>query len=184
MDKFIMRLSADIKRITADKNIAREIGTVAVKHYSENFDKEGFVNGGLQPWKDVKRRDPSSPWYGFDYKGEKRKNYPIRKGKSGKRLKRQKKLNYSNVATKRKILQGSTGELKRSLAYRVERVDSRKMVISISSDKKYAAIHNFGGAIRVFGKATVKLPARPFVGYSRELTGKINRIIQKNLFKK
>jgi len=35
------------------------VGTEAVNHFKENFDKEGFVDKSKQPWKEVKRRmDP------------------------------------------------------------------------------------------------------------------------------
>ena len=44
--------------------------------FKRNFELEGFQNGSLSKWKEVKRRDPSSLWYGFLYKGENRKKVP------------------------------------------------------------------------------------------------------------
>ena len=41
----------------------RLIGLLAKKHYTDNFEQEGFDG---QKWKKPKRRDPSSPWYGFE----------------------------------------------------------------------------------------------------------------------
>ena len=66
----------DFRRIfeREKKDIARAVGTEAVRHFKENFQREGFMDGGLHRWKDVQRRNPSSPWYGFEYKGETRKN--------------------------------------------------------------------------------------------------------------
>ena len=67
--------------------------------FKRNFELEGFQNGSLSKWKEVKRRDPSSPWYGFLYKGENRKKVPYKLTKKGKRSKSQRKLNFSQAAT-------------------------------------------------------------------------------------
>lgn len=178
IDKEIGRKVEEIAR-WAKNDLPRLAGKTAVDHFSANFDKEGFVNGGLQKWPDVKRRDASSPWYGFDYTGEKRTSYAFRRDrKTGKTRKadKQKKLNFSRNATQRKVLNGSTHELQRSLRYVVG-----NGAVSITSDKPYAAIQNDGGTIRVFGRQAVQLPARPFVGESRELDEKIDRIIDNKL---
>ena len=168
-------------------SIAREIGNEAVRHFKDNFRQEGFVDNGLHKWKNVKRRDPSSPWYGFEYKGERRADYPVKYGKKGKRLKSTKRLNYSPAATKRRILTGSSGELQDSLRYKVNPSVGENLSVSITSDKPYATLQNEGGRIKVFGKTSAIVPARPFVGNSKELNDKIERIVQErvdSLFKK
>lgn len=164
------------------KDLPRIVGKTAVDHYKENFDKEGFVNGGVEKWKDVKRRDSKSPWYGFEYKGD-RATYRLkkRKGAKGYQSGGRNKTNFSNAATKRKILSGSTHELKRSLRY-VAGTDQ----VAIVSDKPYAEVQNEGGPIKIFGRGSVILPARPFVGESIELDKKISDETDKlmdNLFK-
>lgn len=169
----------------ARNDLPRQVGREAVTHFKANFNREGFVDDGLQKWQEVKRRDPGSPWYGFEYKGERRTSYAFsRDRKTGKtrKAKQQKRLNFSRAATQRKILNGRIHELQDSLRY----VKNDKGVM-ITSDKPYAAVHNEGGPIKVFGKKTVRLPARPFVGYSQELDEKIEQIINKgldNLFKR
>ncbi|MEO3210696.1 phage virion morphogenesis protein [Parabacteroides distasonis] len=167
----VRRLESWIRR-----DLPREVGMEAVDHFRENFEREGFVNGGLHKWPDVRRRDPSSSWYGFDYKREKRSDHPIKFGKKGKRLKNQRKLNFSEAATQRKILNGPSHELQDSLRY-----IPTSGGVNIVSDKPYAAIQNNGGLIKVFGKKTVTLPARPFVGDSKELSDKIDRIIDNKI---
>lgn len=165
----------------ARKSLPVMVGREAVSHFKENFNQEGFVDNGLNKWKDVKRRDPSSRWYGFEYKGQKRVSYRFKRDKrTGKtyRAKQQKKLNFSRAATIRKILSGSTGELKRSIRYIP---GSGK--VSITSDKPYAYVQNYGGPIRIFGKKTVMLPPRPFIGDSKKLSGKVGKIIVKGLDK-
>lgn len=153
-------------------DIAREIGNEAVRHFKENFRQEGFVDNGLHRWKEVKRRDPSSPWYGFEYRGQRRQ-----KGKG----KPKQKTNFSQAATQRRILTGSSGELQDSLRYKVNPASGANVSISITSDKPYAVVQNEGGPIKVFGKASAIVPARPFVGNSKELNDKIDRIVQERV---
>lgn len=149
------------------RDLPRIVGKEAVDLFKSNFDKEGFQDGTLEPWPDVKRRDPSSKWYGFDYKGEHRTSLTFtRDKKTGKtrRADKQKKLNFSISATKRKILNGSTHELQRSLRY----APTANGVI-ITSDKPYAKVQNEGGFVKVFGKGSARLPQRKFVGDSKTL---------------
>lgn len=151
--------------------IAREIGNEAVRHFKDNFRQEGFVDNGIHKWKEVKRRDPSNRWYGFEYRGQRRQKG---KGKS------KQKANFSQAATQRRILTGSSGELQDSLRYKVNPTSGANVSVSITSDKPYAVVQNEGGPIKVFGKASTILPARPFVGHSKELDVKIEEIVQRN----
>ena len=93
------------------------MGKTAVDHFRENFKLGGFMNNGLQKWADVERCKSDSPWYGFDYKGEKRTFYKFTRdrktGKTSKATKSildpttgktkkvadQKRLNFSRAAT-------------------------------------------------------------------------------------
>lgn len=166
-----------------DKGIKRDmmvvIGKNAVDMFQENFNREGFLNGGVKKWRDVKRRDPGSPWYGFEYTGERRTYYKLtRNKKTGKtsKAKTQKPLNFSPNATCRKILTSKRMELRNSLNYIA---GSGK--VAIVSPKRYAKVQNEGGIIRVFGKHPVKLPARQFMGASKELTEKIKKEIEQRV---
>ena len=96
---------------------------------------------------------------------------PYKLTKKGKRSKSQRKLNFSQAATQWKILHNS-GELQDSLRY-----EPGPACVTITSDKPYAAIQNDGGTVKVFGKRSVRLPARPFVGESKELNERISRLI-------
>lgn len=155
--------------------LPRQVGTIAVNHFKDNFRKQGFQNGGIKPWKDVKRRDPNSRWYGFQYKGENRKKVPYNLTKQGKKSKQQRKLNFSLAATRWPILHNS-GDLRDSLRY-----IPQPGCVTITSDLPYAQVQNDGGQIRVFGKRSVKLPARPFVGPSVELDSKIKQTIDNGI---
>ncbi|MCX6232634.1 MAG: hypothetical protein NTZ33_13945 [Bacteroidetes bacterium] len=61
MDKFTVKLKQDSDAIKQfiQHDLPLRIGKKGVDLFAENFQKEGFQNGGLQKWKEVKRRlDP------------------------------------------------------------------------------------------------------------------------------
>ena len=53
-------------------DLPRIAGKMGEDEFRENFHREGFRNNGITPWPEVKRRKKDSPWYGFQYKGERR----------------------------------------------------------------------------------------------------------------
>jgi hypothetical protein len=93
------KLASDVNRFI-QKDAPKIAGKEAVDHFRDSFQNEGFTDANLEKWKDVKRRDATSKWYGFDYKGEKRDK---KTGKTTK-SKKQKQLNFSQAATSRKSL--------------------------------------------------------------------------------
>lgn len=156
------------------KDLPRIAGKMAVDEFRGNFYRQGFRNNGITRWKDVKRRDRNSPWYGFQYKGEKRTSVRfVRDRRTGKtrRSKTQKKLNYSAAATQRDILIGPGANLMNSIS--VKDISERR--VAVGSDLPYAGVHNEGGYIKVFGKATKKLPKRQFIGESAELMSDLQK---------
>lgn len=181
----VKKFSGDLQR--GIKSLERElnrdmmtvIGKRAVDQFQESFSLGGFIDGGLKKWKEVKRRDPASKWFGFEYKGERRTSYKLtRDRKTGKTRKSavQKALNFSTNATTRKILTSRRMELRNSLRYH-----AGAGKVNIVSDKKYARVQNEGGVIKVFGKHPVKLPARQFMGPSKELNDKVQKEIEQRV---
>lgn len=155
--------------------IPRAAAIEAKEHFRDNFRKGGFVNNGLQKWPDVKRRDPTSSWYGFEYKGDKRTYYKFsRDRKTGKTYKSstQKKLNYSPTATSRSVLTSKRNYLMNS----VNATGNNGRII-VFSNAPHAQLHNEGGQFRVFGKATATMPKRQFIGPSKELNDKVELLI-------
>ena len=129
----------------------------------------------------MKRRDPKSGWYGFEYKGEKRTSLRLtrdRKTGKTKRAARQKLLNFSSAATIRTPLSSRRMELYNSLRYYC-----RPNEAIITTDKPYAQVQNEGGPIKVFGKHPARVPARPFMGKSRELDEKVEKEINQRIDK-
>ncbi|MEG2761288.1 MAG: phage virion morphogenesis protein [Mucinivorans sp.] len=166
----IKDLPADLRRKMTElqramrKELPDKLGGEAREHFVDNFRRGGFVDNGLQRWDDVKRRDPNSPWYGFEYKGEKQDKSTKKGGK--------KKLNYSPTATQRGVLTSKRNLLMNSL-----QIDKRNAQVEIYTGAPHAQIHQEGGTFKVFGKHTAQMPARPFVGHSTELDARAEKII-------
>lgn len=139
-----------IKQFTTGEEIKDILGTEAVNHFRESFQNEGFTDETLNPWKDVKRRDPASKWHGHS-------------GQTGK---------FSPARTSAKILSGETRELQNSLTF--TRIVAG---VRVTSDKPYAAVHQFGGMAKIYGKKQFQMTPRPFVGKSAVLVRKINEKI-------
>lgn len=133
------------------------VGTEAVNHYTESFANEGFTDQSLVKWKNVKRRDPKSTWYGFA---------PYNKNR------------FSTTRATDKILTGDTKELQNSIRY-----TKQPGIVTIYTDKEYAAVHQFGKPSKIFGKKTFQQTARPFIGKSEKLENKIKQNIQYQLNK-
>lgn len=133
------------------------VGTEAVNHFKEGFAKEGFTDKTLVKWRNVKRRDPASPWYGFSMENKSR---------------------FSNTRALDKILTGDSKELQNSISY-VKQTDR----VTVYSDKEYAAVHQFGLTSKIFGKKSFTQTARPFIGKSEVLEQNIYAKIERELAK-
>lgn len=144
----------EIKRFVNGDEIKDIIGVEAVNHYKESFQNEGFTDETLNPWKDVQRRNPASPWYGHS-------------GQTGK---------FSQARTSAKILSGETRELQNAITYR--RIAGG---VRVSNDKPYASVHNYGGRAKIYGKKEFQMPKRQFIGRSAVMVSKINSKIKRRM---
>lgn len=158
----------DIERYL-NNDLPRKIGVEGVNHFKQSFQNEGFTDTSLELWEDVKRRDPESDWYGFQYRSR-----AARPGK--KRRKEDSITNYSPAATKRKILSGETGLLMNTIDYMAS---GRR--IQFRAFTPYSKVQNEGGKASAFGKATTTIPQRKFMGDSEVLRMKIKTIIERDL---
>ncbi len=167
------------------RDALRIIGTEAVNFFEESFQKQGFTDKHFEKWEPAKRTRKDSVWYGFEYRSRVPlpDNHPRRKG-AKRRYKPRKPhpiTNYSPAATKRPTLTGKTGDLGNSIEYSIH-----GNTVRVFSDKPYAKVQNDGGTIKVFGKKSVKLPARKFMGRSQKLENELKQMIDKeikNIFK-
>jgi phage virion morphogenesis protein len=58
----------------------------------------------------------------------------------------------------KKVLQGITGDLRRSIYWQAAQTS-----LTIGSPKAYAAIHQYGGPFKAWGRTTLTMPSRPFM---------------------
>jgi len=183
--RHIRQQAAAVKNYINNK-APRIAGIEAVNHFKKSFMDEGFTDMNLVKWKPAKRLNPGSPWYGFLANARTRTpdNHPKRMVKTHGRASKYKPrkvkpiTNYSPAATKRRTLSGSTGDLKESLRY-----TTAKAQVTVSSNLPYAIVHNEGGKISVFGRKSVTVPRRQFIGDSMKLRAKIKFIINNDIKK-
>jgi phage gpG-like protein len=147
------------------------IGQEAINHFQDSFQKQGFTDGTLQKWEDVKRRDANSSWHGFKYGSTN-----IRPG--AKRRKEGSVTNYSDAATKRPILSGETQELLNAFEYQ-----KQGNKVTVFNTKAYAQIHNEGGTVKVFNKYSKTMPKRQFMGKSAVLKRNLEAMLTKEIIK-
>lgn len=164
----IRRKLAELERFRQE-DMPHIIGTEAVRHYNESFVNEGATDESLVKWKDVKRRNPDSPWYGFSAgaKSPRPGANPESKAKA---------TNFSPTRTTDKILTGESNELKNATDYIVA-----PGKVTVINDKPYARVHNFGEGAVIFGKKPFKMPARPFIYVSAQLNQRILGKIKKEV---
>lgn len=159
-------LTRAIASITTD--IPRHIGVTAVNHFSKNFDTESFRG---KKWKEVKRRDSSSSWYGYQYGANSK-----RPSSHPRRSSRGKYTHYSPTATRTPILSSQDNNLANSLEYK-----TNGKQVHIISDLPYAQIHNQGGQTKVFGKHHAQMPKRMFVGHDPVFLSEVDNVITTQL---
>lgn len=145
---------AEVKQFVEGEDIKEVMGVESVNYFKESFVNEGFTDDTLEPWEDVKRRDPDSPWYGH--------NYPTSK--------------FSATKTTAKILTGDSSDLRESITYHTTDKGAK-----VTSDKSYSAVHQFGLKAKVYGRHEFTMPARPFMGKSKKLKGNIKSKLKKEI---
>lgn len=148
-EEFIRKLQESAEEVQEflDNTWPYIAGDTAVNHFKENFDHEGFMDGGAQPWAEVKRREPDSEWYGFAPNNKNR---------------------FSSTRASDPILK-DTNELRDATDYEVRGAGE----VAIVNDKPYAEVHNEGGTAYVFGKSPFEMKKRQFIGDSKELDEKL-----------
>lgn len=140
----------EIQEWAQGEKLKKTVGEEAVDHYKQGFYDGGFTDSVLNPWKEVERRKPDSPWYG--HSGQLRK--------------------YSPERTTANILEGEKAELREAITFKY-----LPNGVRIVNEKPYAAVHQYGLPAKIYGKKPFKMPARPFIGRSKVMIRKINEKI-------
>lgn len=156
------------------------IGTEAVNHFKTSFLNKGFTDAALVPWKPAKRTLSKSIWYGFQAgaKTPKPSSHPSRwKAKKAYKARKQSAItSYSPAATLRPTLSGTTSLLAQGITYRKQNGN-----VVVYSNHPAAQVHNEGGKAFVFGKKSITLPKRQFMGNSIKLHAKSKLILNKGI---
>ncbi|GAB6012757.1 phage virion morphogenesis protein [Viscerimonas tarda] len=148
---------AEIEELLTGEPMKDIVATEAISYFRESFQNEGMDG---ENWQDVKRRDPSSKWFG----------HSSEKNAEGKR--------FSSAATTRSVLTGETGLLGDSFSY--QRTENG---VKIINNTPYARVHQFGLPAKIYGKKAFQMPARPFMKATPELNRRINEKIVRELKK-
>lgn len=148
------------------------MGVESVNHFQGSFDNEGFTDETLEPWDDVARRDPQSPWYGHNGFSSGKSKKKIRKGDT------QLVGNFSQARATAKILRGETSELRNSINYK-----HTEKGVRVTSPTPYGRVHQFGLQSKIYGKGIFTQKKRPFMGKSKVLKATIENKIKRELIK-
>lgn len=148
------RKMQQVRQFVEGDDVKDIIGVEAINHFKGSFQQEGFTDKQTVKWKDVKRRDPDSPWYGHS-------------GQTGR---------YSEARTQSPVLTGETRELQESISYQKIPFGAR-----ITNDAPHASVHQFGLKAKIYGKKEFTMTARPFMGKSVVLINRIKKKISNQL---
>lgn len=152
--KVIEAKKQKLQEFMRSSQLKDDVGREAVAHFKGSFENEGFTDETLNPWKEVERRKPESPWFG--HSGQTRK--------------------FSLERTSAPILNGETGLLKNSIRYTYLPDGVR-----ISNSAPYAAVHQFGLPAKIYGKKQITMTPRPFIGKSKVLKRNIEDKIKREI---
>lgn len=162
----------EVKQFVESNDIKDIAGVEAVNHYQGSFDNEGFTDETLEPWEDVARRDPKSPWYGHSGFSSGKAKEKIKKGDT------ELVGNFSPARANAKILRGETSELRNSINYKYT-----DRGVRVTSPTPYGRVHQFGLQARIYGKKLFTMIARPFMGKSKVLKANIEDKIKREIKK-
>lgn len=162
----------EVKKYVEGNDIKDVAGKEAVDHYQGSFENEGFTDETLEPWDDVARRDPKSPWYGHSGFSSGKAKKKIKKGDT------QLVGNFSKTRATAKILRGETSDLRNSISYKYAEKGVR-----VTSPIPYGRVHQFGMQSKIYGKGVFTQKKRPFMGKSKVLKANIEDKIKREIKK-
>lgn len=169
-------------------------GRMAKDHFQDNFRQGGFVNGGLHPWPEAKRRSSggtnAASKYGTLFSGRNHLFNSIKYMPSDYRVKVANELAYAPLHNWGGTVHPTVTDKMRKWAWRqfyksagLRKNSSKKA----KSARLKAAASNPQAqmwkrlALTKKEKLNVRIPQRQFLGENEELTAKINERIEKEI---
>lgn len=190
LPQFIKQLEA--KQLEIDDAMRRrlpiKVGRLATDHYHENFQKGGFVNGGLHPWQPTKRQLSGSKKatanYGPLLSGRKHLYGSIKYIPGDYRVVIQSDLKYAPVHNWGGVISPTVTEKMRKYAWaRYNEAIGKKK--GAKRKKKYVeteeALRWKALALTKKPKLQINIPQRQFLGDSQELEQKVHDTIDKEI---
>lgn len=196
--RMVEKLVKELKR-ELDDRLPRKVGVLAKNHFTENFRKSGFVDGGLTPWQKSKRQlDSNNPNSKYPTLTS-RRNHLMRSIQAepspgevlvtnpvpyaelhndGGELTSQPKVTPKMRKYFWAMMYKSAG-IKRRRGRKPKRRKGRRQIISLPPEAQKWRALALTKRTSLFIRA--RIPQRKFIGESRELTEKINETIQQSL---
>ena len=170
------------------------VGRMAKDHFQDNFYRGGFVNGGLHPWPKTKRQlsggKRAADNYGALLSGGKHLFNSINYVPADYRVRVFNDLAYAPVHNWGGMVHPTVTDKMRKYAWRqfYKAAGIRKNMSQKTKRKKIGALAPNSEAmmwkrlaLTKKSKLNVRIPQRQFLGDSKELTGKINERIEKEI---
>lgn len=169
-------------------------GRIAKDHFQDNFRRGGFVNGGLHPWPEAKRRSSggtdAASQYGTLFSGRNHLFNSIKYMPSDYRVRVANELAYAPLHNWGGTVHPTVTDKMRKWAWRqfyksagIQKNTSKK---TKATRLKAAAANSQVQmwkrlALTKKKKLNVRIPQRQFLGESRELTDRINERMEKEI---
>ncbi len=191
----------------ARKRLPIKVGSLAKRHYQDNFRKGGFVNNGLQPWQRSKRQSGTGTAAGYDTLMSERKQLfkSVEYTPSDNRVKIYNNVPYAPTHNWGETVHPTVTPKMRRFAWAkyFEATDKEISAITKSRKKvkgqaghaiKSKAVSNIerlsseakmwkGLALTKKTKLSIKIPQRQFIGESKELDEKVSQLIETEVSK-
>lgn len=157
----------------------RKSGKVAVDHFHENFDNEGYMDGGLHKWKDPKRKrqkGKAATQYKTLHSGRNNLRNSIRYDvEAGKSIIRT-DVEYAAI-------HNYGGDITHPIS-RKQRVKAMETHIR-RTGTQHRSKNSMWKGLALTGRTSyvIRMPQRQFIGPSGELTEKLREMVEKDLDK-
>ena len=189
IERRISRVKDEIQKEVTDR-LPRKVGVVAANHFKQNFRDGGFTDGGVKQWKRTKRQDGNTKDAKYSPLTSRRNHLmrSIESEPSPGQVTISNPVPYAAVHN-----EGSTINTHPTITKKMRRMAWAKVyaLSGVKGKGKHPKDLPSGAkmwkALALTKKTklniTARIPRRQFIGDSRELTAKINKMLDESLEK-
>lgn len=176
LEEVFRRKQKEIETYVKEK-FPRKAGKVALDHFRENFDNEGYVDGGLHKWKDPKRKrqkGKAATHYKTLHSGRNNLRNSLRVRVEGGKVIIHTDVEYAYI-------HNYGGNINHPIT-RKQRVRAMETHIS-RTGTGYRSKNSMWKGLALTGRTSyvIKMPRRQFIGPSRELTEALRDMAEKDI---